>query len=228
MSFDLAVWPEAAVVTAAEAARKYQKLCELLPGAVPAEPRGLAFERELTARYPPLSSMAPDDESSPWNADPTVLGEAVVLTMSWSAADAVAPFVQELAERHDLVLYDPQDRTVHLPPALRPPPGLVLSAADGSRLENPDAAAIEAAVASLSAGNWYLVLDRGGHYVQVGVGERAATRSGGYALEHREDPAGRHYRVEVVDRADVVRAFTAFAAGDDTWQQAFDWRQLEF
>jgi hypothetical protein len=40
-------------------------------------------------RYPSLSSLAVGElENSPWNGDPAVLGEAVLMTMSWSAADA--------------------------------------------------------------------------------------------------------------------------------------------
>jgi hypothetical protein len=67
MSFDLAVWPEPAVVTAEAAERTYESLCEREPGAVPADARVVAFHRELTARYPSLSSL-------PWTSSRAARG----------------------------------------------------------------------------------------------------------------------------------------------------------
>ncbi|MDX3195886.1 hypothetical protein PV458_46440 [Streptomyces sp. MN03-5084-2B] len=229
MSFTLAVWRETAAVTAAEATRKYLELTALEPGALPDGLRAVAFRRELTARYP-VPSGAPGDElpDSPWSAEPAVLGDAVLMSMGWSTPDVVVVFVQELAERHGLVLYDPQDGAVYLPPALRGDPVLVLSACDGSRIEDPGAAAIEAALERLSPENWFAVLDRGDHYVQAGFGEQAATRRGWFALEHREGLPDRHFRAEVAVRSRIVRAFTGFAAGDDSWRQEFDWRRMNF
>ncbi|WP_206795927.1 hypothetical protein [Amycolatopsis sp. MtRt-6] len=224
MSFDLAVWPEASTVTAEEATRKYFALTALEPGALPAGPRAVAFHRELTARYPEPSAL-PD---SPWSAEVTVLGDAVLMSMGCSTPGVVVAFVRELAERHGFVLYDPRDGAVYSPPALRGEPAVVLSACDGSRVENPGAARIEAALARLSAGNWFVVLDRGDHYVQVGFGERAATRRGWFALEHREGLPHRHFRAEVAERSRIVRAFTGFATGDDSWRLEFDWQRTNF
>jgi hypothetical protein len=132
----------------------------------------------------------------------------------------------ELAERHSLVLYDPQDGAVYAPPTARGDPVLVLSSCDGTRIENPGAAEIEAALGRLSAENWFAVLDRGDHYIQAGFGEQAATRGGWFALEHREGLPDRHFRSEVADRARIVRAFTGFATADDSWQQEFDWQRM--
>jgi hypothetical protein len=39
------------------------------------------------------------------------------MSMSWSCADAVVAYIQELAQRHGLVLYDPQDGTAYPPGA---------------------------------------------------------------------------------------------------------------
>ncbi|GLY38702.1 hypothetical protein Amsp01_047260 [Amycolatopsis sp. NBRC 101858] len=229
MSFDLAVWPEPAVITAEEAARKYAEFAAREPAAVPADPRALAFHRELTARYPSLRDLPVEElENSPWNGDPVVLGEAVLITMSWSTADAAVLFVWELAERHMLVLFDPQGPTVYSPPMLRRDSMSVLAACDGTRVENPDAAQIEAVLGRLSAKNWFAVLERGDHYVQVGVGERAATRSPWLALEHREGLPDRHFRVQVADPARIVRAFTGFAAGDGGWRDGFDWQRVAY
>lgn len=229
MSFDLAVWSESTAVSAAEAIRKHHEFAAREPDAGPADPRAVVFHRELTAHYPSLSDLPVEElENSPWNGDPMVVGEAVLMTMSWSAADAAVLFIQELAERHEMVLFDPQGDTVYLPPTLRGEPALRLSACDGARIEDPDAAAIEAAVAGLSPGNWFLVLDRGDHYVQVGLGEQAAARPGRYVLEHRQGQRDRHFRAEVAERAVVSRAFTGFAAGEDSWREGFDWQRVEY
>jgi hypothetical protein len=229
MSFDLAVWYEPAIVTAEEAARKYERILEREPGTVVADPRAAGFHRELIARYPNLSDLTVDEfEDSPWAMDPSVVVDAVILSMSWSMAEPALPYIRELAERHELVCYDPQSGAVYSPPSLRGDSMVVLSSADGSRVENPGAAQIEAVLERLSPKNWFAILDRGDHYVQVGFGERAATRSGWFALEHREGLPDRHFRVEIPDRARVVRAFTGFAAGDGTWHQGFDWHRMKF
>ncbi|WIY01505.1 hypothetical protein QRX60_47060 [Amycolatopsis mongoliensis] len=140
----------------------------------------------------------------------------------WSAPEDVA--AEEAVREHERSAAD----AVRSPPASRGDPVPLLSACDGSRVEHPDAAAIEAAVGRLSPRNWFLVLDRGDHYVQVSLGERAATRPGWYALEHRDGLPDRHFRAEVAERAGIVRALIGFAAGEDAWRQAFDWQHLKF
>lgn len=229
MSFDLAVWFEPTAVTSSEAIRKHDGFASRAPDAGPADPRAVAFHRELIARYPGLSDL-PDDqlERIPWHGDPEIVGEAVLMTMSWSTPDETVQFILELAERHEMVLFDPQDGTVYLPPTLRGEPELRLSVCDGARIENPDTAALEAAVGRLSPGNWFLVLDRGDHYLQVGLGEQAKAPAGRYVLELRQGQRDRHFRAEVAERAEVVRAFTGFAAGHDSWQQEFAWERTVF
>ena len=229
MSFDLVVWHASTVPTVAEADRKYGQAMDAVPATVPADPRAVAFHRELTARCPSLASLPPEEwESSPWSGNPVVSGDAVIMTIGWSAAETVLGLARELAERHEFVLYDRQARAVYSPPSLRDGSMSVLSACDGSRVENPDAAQIEAVLGRLSPKNWFAVLERGDRYVQVGLGEHAATRSPWLALEHRESGPDRHFRVEVADRARIVHAFTCFAVGDDGWRQEFDWRRVEY
>lgn len=116
MSFDLAVWYAPVVVTAADAARKYAELAALERAALPAHPRISAFHRELTTRYPDLSGVPLEELARcPWASNPIVAGSGVLMSLSWSCADDVVSFVQELAERHELVLYDPQDGSAYPP-----------------------------------------------------------------------------------------------------------------
>ncbi|MDT7796572.1 MAG: hypothetical protein QOI78_5 [Actinomycetota bacterium] len=116
MSFDLAVWRES--TTAEEAPRKYAELMALESPVLQRHPRAVTFHRELTARYPELADVPADElDSCPWSTNLTVAGDGVVMSMSWSCSDAVVEYIQELAQRHGLVLYDPQDGTAYPPGA---------------------------------------------------------------------------------------------------------------
>jgi hypothetical protein len=46
--------------------------------------------------------------------------------------------------------------------------------------------------------------------VQVGYGEQAGTRPGWYALERSDGSADQHFRAELTNVDDVVRAFVGF------------------
>ena len=59
---------------------------------------------------------APDD--SPWAATLDPHGSGIALTITWSAVERVAPVVVELAGRANLLVYDPQNSRVFVPPAL--------------------------------------------------------------------------------------------------------------
>jgi len=73
----------------------------------------------------------------------------------------------------------------------------------------------------------YAVLSRAdGWYVQAGIGERADTRPGWYALERQEGGLERHFRTEVSDLNEAIRMFTGFAAGDTELLRRFVWRRL--
>jgi hypothetical protein len=109
---------------------------------------------------------------------------------------------------------DPQDG----PPAH----SVLLTTHDGLRVADPDAAAVEDVLRTLSEDDWFAVLDRGEeHYVQV------PARPAPYLLEHRDGSADRHVGTEVTDLDDVVAAFVAFARGDGTWRGRFSWRPVE-
>jgi hypothetical protein len=43
--------------------------------------------------------------------------DQVFMNIRWCADDAVLYLIQRLASEHGLVLYDPRDDTVYLPPA---------------------------------------------------------------------------------------------------------------
>ena len=120
MSFALAVLSADQALDTATAGRIYAALCEGEPGDVPgglrAAPALRAFARDLLAHYPDLDSL-PDDavDESPWSVAPDI-GEAhVVMSFVWSRAEEAAQLVRELAGRHGLTVYDPQEDRV-IPP----------------------------------------------------------------------------------------------------------------
>ena len=73
----------------------------------------------------------PDADDGPWtDGPPESSGRLLVLGIRWHADDAVTDAVVELARQHNLVLYDPQGPSVHLPsdlvdPGPAEPPSLV-------------------------------------------------------------------------------------------------------
>jgi hypothetical protein len=230
VSYDLAVWHEPAGIAADQATHKYAQLINEESGAEtdPMHPQVAAFYRRLTARYPELDRLPIDEvDRSPWSTRLAVTSTAVVMSMVWSCADEVGPHVRSLADQHGLVVFDPQNESVHHPNAMRTRPTSVLSTCDGSQADNPDPDTIKRTLHTLSRDNWFAVLERGDAYVQVGYGEQAATRPDWYALEHRDGSADKHFRVEVSDLNEIIAAFTGFAGHDNAWQQHFSWRKVD-
>ena len=78
--------------------------------------------KELLRRFP-------DGEDGPWaDFPPEQTERLLLLDIRWSANDAVLDAIEQLAREHELVLYDPQGPTVHLPTdpvdsGPTPPPG---------------------------------------------------------------------------------------------------------
>ncbi|MGV9294389.1 hypothetical protein [Amycolatopsis sp. NPDC003676] len=212
MSYDLGVWAG----DADDPQARYARLCE---GSDPADSSLDGFCRDLTAKYPELHE---DLEASPWNAAIERSGDGAVLTMQHPRAVEVTRVVLDLARKHDLTVFNPQTGEVHRPNVLD------LTMCDGSRVENPDAAGIKAALGRLSAKNWYAVLERGDHYVQIGQGKFAAAPKGKFSLERRDGSPERHYRTEAGSLAEVVTAFTGFAEGDSAWAEGFEWEKVDF
>jgi hypothetical protein len=112
MSFDLAVWHNPHPVTDAEAGVLYADLCEGRIGGVTPHPSVAAFYAELTAHYPEIDTV-PDDKIDdldycPWSSELDRSGGHLILPCAWSQAEQVSGFVRELAAKHGLAVYDPQ------------------------------------------------------------------------------------------------------------------------
>jgi hypothetical protein len=122
MSFDLSVWHCEKWIGREEAGHVHVKLCQEWPYLTGSSPRVEAFYKELTDRWPEIDTIAleriDDVDLCPWSCALSHSGMAVVLACVWSKADDVADYVTKLAEKHKLVLFDPQANRVILPPHL--------------------------------------------------------------------------------------------------------------
>ena len=82
-----------------------------------------AVSAELLRRFP-------DAEDGPWaDLPPEQTERLLLLSIRWSADNAVLEAIEQLAREHGLVLYDPQGPDVHLPTdpidsGPTPPPGI--------------------------------------------------------------------------------------------------------
>ncbi|WP_433467051.1 hypothetical protein [Spirillospora sp. CA-128828] len=225
MSFDLSVWREETPITASVAGEKYRQFCDGMPNGE-TDPRVADFLTGLRARFPDLKD---DLESSPWNSDPWVGSDHVILTAAWSRADEIEAVVKRLAAEHELVLYNPQEEIVRNPPVLLSLPGQTLSMCDGSALHKPAGAALREALHTLSPRNWFAILDVAEQvYVQVGLGPNAGLDEGVYSLEHRDGSPERHRRHVTTDLEAVIAAFEAVAANEPDWTERLTWEPLTF
>src|SRR5579872_1339613 len=120
MTFDLGVWHSEARPTDKQAGAIYLQLCQNWPNLQGEHPSVAAFYQELTRRWPEIDSIPEDRigdlDDCPWSCAISHSEIAVVMSCVWPKADEVAAFVRDLAQRHGLVLFDPQADRVYLPP----------------------------------------------------------------------------------------------------------------
>jgi hypothetical protein len=97
------------------------------PPADPDEPPSslLMSVAEMRAAPPPgpewaeeMQRKRPSPEDSPWAATLSPTGSGIALSLTWSNVAAVAPEIVALAARANLIVYDPQEDRVFIPPAL--------------------------------------------------------------------------------------------------------------
>lgn len=121
MSFDLAVFSCRPELDSEAASELYGALCE---GADPEartelvpSPRVAAFMAELSARYPDLDTLPESElDDSPWSSGFDKSEYHAIFNIRWSAAEATSALLIELAHRHGLAVFDPQDEAIHHPP----------------------------------------------------------------------------------------------------------------
>jgi hypothetical protein len=114
VSFDLVVLA-VAVPTTAPAVRQQAERCASRPhpdGEL--DPRIVQFYEALRSQFP---DSPPYSEDSPWTSMPLGTGiDHISICLSYGPrSDGVVERIVELAEEHDLVVYDPQDGSVRVP-----------------------------------------------------------------------------------------------------------------
>ena len=224
MSYDLAVWKEMQPVTTAVATATYGRLCEGDLEAATPDPAIARFHEELLARYPPLAHLSDDElDSSPWSCSIDISDRHAIMCMSYSRAGEVLAFVQSLAAKHELILFNPQGPMVVFPPSLDAIPHLRLQLESGRVVDAPSSDEIVEALQALRLPrNSYAVLERTGlDYMQV-----ALQSSGELIIEFQDGALDRHYAARQASFPKVVAAFQAYAEGRLSWRAMFSWQKI--
>ncbi len=124
MSFDLAAWESETPLTDDEARVVYLRLYEEWPYLEGDSPAVGAFYQELIEKWPEIDTIPEDRvgdlDFCPWSCTLNHSGMAVAISCVWSKANDVAEHVGSLAQKHRLLLFDPQADRVVLPDHLRP------------------------------------------------------------------------------------------------------------
>jgi hypothetical protein len=227
MSYDLAVWEGERPANDLAAAEEFQHLYDrYIDSEEPSAPtpKIAAYAQALLDRYPDISTETGAD--SPWSTSPLMNeahGPLMYFPMVWSRCDEVSAWAAQLAADHGLNCYDPQWNQLRT--QFRDTWQFELTSERGRPFRDPDAAIIRKILIHLSRDNWYAVLTRAdGWYIQVGYGEQAGTRPGWYALERRDGAPDQHFRTDLTDVEEVVRAFVGFLHDDPTVTSRFAWR----
>ncbi|MGA7399775.1 MAG: hypothetical protein WCC99_13640 [Candidatus Sulfotelmatobacter sp.] len=120
MSFDLAVWKDdhnGTLPSDSEAQATYLELCNNECGGGPVACEIEEFYTELTRRYPEIDDVPEEEvDNCPWSVLLNRSGHHVIMSAVWSRADEIRSVAIELAKKHDLTLFDPQEGKVVWPP----------------------------------------------------------------------------------------------------------------
>jgi hypothetical protein len=224
MSFDLVVWYEPWPISGEEARHKldlaYDDGDE--SGFIPHE-AVRRFRRDLLAQFPAQENLDLGDDSAVWSVTPNDSDRYVSMCMRYSKADDVIPVIRELASIHGLILLDPQDNSVYLPPSLGRT--LELTVAGKRKLVDPEPDVLAYQVRrALEQGSFAIVEAEPGYYMQAGSGPAAGTSLAGYAVEYRDGSVEAHFRYETLNLDDVLAVFEAFRANDGAFRTRLPWK----
>lgn len=99
--------------TEKDASRIYGQLCKSDTSVVEPSPKVDAFFEELSRLHPDLNDLPDDDaDNSPWSCGFDKSAGHLIVSCRWSRADEIAELIENLAEKHKLVFYDPQSDEV--------------------------------------------------------------------------------------------------------------------
>ena len=113
VSYDVAIWAGPRPSSNESATKEFERRAAVFDDEgtlAPASPKLKEFVEELLTILPPLDES--DDPASPWATGPepgTVTGEFAYLTMTYPGARAALDTVIDVARRHGLICFDPQE-----------------------------------------------------------------------------------------------------------------------
>ena len=114
----LAVWHADSALSDNDAAEHYASLSAgRMPKGFNAAVYG--FCHDLTRRYPDLDMVGEDEmDACPWACALEISEGHLIMALQPDRYSEVLRFVLELTDKHRLVCFDPQNKTVHLPSSL--------------------------------------------------------------------------------------------------------------
>jgi hypothetical protein len=118
MSFDLVILSGARRLDADQARDAYERLCKgaKWSSVVAKDDRVAQFVAALSGRWPDLDTLPKSEvDASPWSGGFEVSPGHVVITMRFSAPEAVVDFCSATALGLGLNVFDPQDGTLYSP-----------------------------------------------------------------------------------------------------------------
>jgi hypothetical protein len=118
VSFDLMFWNEGEPSTDEQAGQIYNRLLDGETGIVRGGPALGEFYDEAISVFGDLTLE--NAEVSPWMSPLSRNSDYVLALISWSRRGEVGPVLLELANKHGLTAYDPQEKTVHHPTSRNP------------------------------------------------------------------------------------------------------------
>jgi hypothetical protein len=126
MSCDFGVWYPDRRLTDAEAGERYVRLCESqVEGEVVEHPSVQAFYAELTSLHPEIDDIpedrVDDTDYCPWSIAMDRSDGHLIMACVWSRADYVGGLLRDLARKHGLALYDPQQGRIFYPDEAQTP-----------------------------------------------------------------------------------------------------------
>lgn len=112
MSFGLIFWYEAVPPSVERATDVYFRLSDDEAGVVADNPRVDEFFSEVTSMYGDLTL---ENEDAPWTSVLYHTPACVIAQISWSRSREISSVLIDLAKKHNLTAFDPQDLIVYYP-----------------------------------------------------------------------------------------------------------------
>jgi len=129
MSCDFAVWYPSKQLTHKQASLLYEQLCAGDTSGVVSHPSVDAFYNEITSKHPEIDAVPEDQiddqDLCPWSVAFDRSPGHLIICCVWSKADYVEALVKNLARKHGLAVFDPQNTKITLPGG--PAPGAAKS-----------------------------------------------------------------------------------------------------